>query len=470
MGHAYTDQDLSTGANDGTSWADAYQVLATAMADGTLPAGTDLWVQGTGVITGNVSYFGSTDPANPIRVHAVKLGTTNEPPFQSDLVVGLRSGDASPAHENTPVKITGGVGFTITFQRHRYFYGFSFDPGAFVKCGDTGSLLSGCCFDECEFIIGSGDEFGGHFLSFGGIGEGGGGLNILENCSIKIDNSGNFIKIATHGGTVKFNSCIFPAGGLSNWTTLLKFDSGASPIIEFNGCDVSLGATALADVTGMSGGYVKFKNCKTHASAALITGTITTTNFRVENHGSSTQTGLGSGDSVQALRIETENGTIENEVTAVRTNGAGDKATGLFSWKLTPGVEDTQDNYAGLESSEIHGWVKGDGTSKVLTVYIANSGSGDYKNNEVYLKAFFPDAAGTAQYDYVTTQMELLDTPANITDDTDSTWGTGANNPQKLQVSIAPDYQGSLRWQVFFAKNFSSSPESLYVCPRAAIS
>ena len=172
------------------------------------------------------------------------------------------------------------------------------------------------------------------------------------------------------------------------------------------------------------------------------------------------------GESRQNLQIETRNGEVADETTAVRTGGATDRATGTFSWAMTPNAGDTIDNYLPLYSPWIRSWIRGDGTSKTITVYIANSGAGDYQNDEVWLEAHYPAEDGGAQHAFKTNRMPLLGTAANVTDDTDSTWGTGASNPQKLELSIAPDYSGPIYVRVAFAKNFASSPETLYVDPK----
>ena len=115
--------------------------------------------------------------------------------------------------------------------------------------------------------------------------------------------------------------------------------------------------------------------------------------------------------------------------------------------------------------------VEGDGTAQTLTVFIANSSaSTDYQDDEVWLVAKSPSEDGTADYDYYTTQMDLLATPSDITDDAGSSWGTGANNHQKLEITLSPDYNGIIECWVVFAKNFGASPETLYVDPLPVLS
>jgi hypothetical protein len=137
---------------------------------------------------------------------------------------------------------------------------------------------------------------------------------------------------------------------------------------------------------------------------------------------------------------------------------------------MTPLAGDTQDQYYGLKGPWMAFKITGDGTAQTVSVPIANSGAADYNDDDVWLEVMYPSEGGTAQYANQTSQMDLLGTPAAVTDDVTSTWGTGGNNPQTLSVSISPDYVGRAYCRVVFAKNFSSSPETLYVDPLPVVS
>ena len=185
-------------------------------------------------------------------------------------------------------------------------------------------------------------------------------------------------------------------------------------------------------------------------------------------YGTANVTGKSSG-SIQNIDIATDAGDITEEIVRVRTGGADD-GNGGWSYAFTPVVNGTRDQYYGLVGPWMAFKVSGDGTSKTVTVPIANSGAADYFDDDVYLEVVFPSASGTAQYDNQTTQMNLLATPTVITDDTDSVWGTGANNPQKLEAAFSPDYVGRAYARVVFPKNFGASPETLYVDPKPTVS
>ena len=172
------------------------------------------------------------------------------------------------------------------------------------------------------------------------------------------------------------------------------------------------------------------------------------------------------------LDIITARGTISVETTFVRTGGADDGG-GAWSLAFTPNVDSTRDNLLGLIGPWMAIKITGDGTAQTVSVFIANSGAADYQDNDVWLEIAFPDDAGTSVYKKETTQMDLLDlSPADITNDTTSDWSTGAGGKQAqtLSKSISPDYVGRAYCRVMFAKNFGSSPETLYVDPLPVVS
>ena len=257
---------------------------------------------------------------------------------------------------------------------------------------DGVSLEVWSVFEECDLLIGT-DTSSASRLRLGSAATGSGGFLRFLNSRITIDKAAGFIAIGRCGVYAEFDHCDFPLGSVipTDLIHCVANDSGTATLI-FNGCDLSDQSGTLANFGRSSYSIVHFKNCQLHASATLA-GASALSPWRVENHGSSTQTGLGSSNSVQALQIETESGTIEDETTAVRTDGASDGATGTFSWKMTPTVNDTWDNYQALISPWAYQWIEGDGTSQTLTIYIANSGAGDYQNDEVWLEVMFPDAA-----------------------------------------------------------------------------
>ena len=92
MTNRYYDPSVSTGLNDGTSWANCFQTMAAAMA--VVDAATDdvLWCRNAS--SANYESFSTTQSISPLnnnttdiaRMIGVKAATTTEPPIKSDWV------------------------------------------------------------------------------------------------------------------------------------------------------------------------------------------------------------------------------------------------------------------------------------------------------------------------------------------------------------------------------------------------
>ena len=86
MANVYCDQELGTGDDNGTTWANAYKLLATALNGTNTGAGDTLWVQGDQITSGTVNFKGvTTFTNNPPRVIGVIEGTSNTPPVAADI-------------------------------------------------------------------------------------------------------------------------------------------------------------------------------------------------------------------------------------------------------------------------------------------------------------------------------------------------------------------------------------------------
>ena len=186
--------------------------------------------------------------------------------------------------------------------------------------------------------------------------------------------------------------------------------------------------------------------------------------------GCSDTTSQAVGSSIQNYQYSDAFGSIVNESTIVRTGGADDDATGLFSYAMTPNASATlEGSGANLASSWMSVWVAGGATT--LTVYIANSSaSTDYNQDEAWVEFYTPDAGDTAQHDqtFFPAGARLLDSSTAITDDTGSTWGTGGNNHQKFSATVTTGFEGFAYARLHLAKR-EASPTTLYLDPAIAV-
>ncbi len=472
MSISHVDLNLGTGSNDGTSWANAYQAaagLATAVA--AAAAGDTIYVKDTSSSSAAVALDGPTaigDLTNPVRIIGVKSATVNEGGsiVQSDLIPGLRTGDTTRAYAqsgaNAPPHLTlTSPSNDIRISGALYIYGMLFTTT---------------------------DDIAFHITTAGFI--------ILEECHLNVTGSNDLIEFGGDPGTSQTHMtvaihCLFDvaAGNLSfdaqsqteffdcdidgTDTGTIIFSEHTGDMVKFYGCDLSgCSASGIFNIAGIRGGGAELWNCKMPASHTLTTGTAAGL-YRIANYNSEDNTGFDSADSEQALEIHTHQGTVDIETTVVRTGGADDEATdagGPFAWALVP--NNVTDNFVDVVSPWIEKWVLGDGTAKTLTVFFANGATESAANlledNEIYLEVLFPDEAGSSIYQYLPDEgapgdgggrMQLLGTAADITTDS-STWGSGGNNKQKFEQSIAPDYRGLVRARVHYSK---SSGPTLYL-------
>ncbi len=449
MANVFVDMDLATGNDDGTTWEHAFQVLGTAFNGSNVAAGDDVWVMGSGTVSVNTTLaISGTDFSNPAKVHAVLSTTTNEPPVTADLLPGWRTGEsrtiANRAYKDADPVIFACTAGSIRFTDAVYWYGFQFESSG----GQLRPALNNddnSVFEECLFEFNGADDWNFSHED---------AEVWLINCGWETANTGNNL---TTGASIHMI-------GLEHIATAVPtnvMSGNMQGVLDIIGCDFS-GASGNIVAIGSSFKHTKkFLNCKLHASATLVSGSIASA-FRVEFVGCNSTTGKSSGSFLD-LQISTDGGDILDETTAVRTGGASDGEAGGHSAAFTPTVNETRDNYKTLIGPWMAFWVTNAKTS--VTVYIANSGAGDYNDDDVWLEVMDVSEGGTAQHTHLTTQMDLLATPAVVADDTDSTWGTGGDNRQKIVVTISPDFSGWAYCRVHFAKNFGASPETLYVDP-----
>lgn len=452
-----------TNNGDGDGWADqvgaggAFNSIVSAGA--AAGAGDFVWCRNAsggesgGSITAN---FTSTDINDPVIVLGVKAATSNTPPVNSDLIPGWRTGEARTVANraykdgDVPTITVTGASTDLAFDGNFSMYGIKW----VVADNITSNVNHIMQFEECYLSCGNG-ELGTYTW---------GGTNSDEslhfkNCELNRANASGGLG-ANRSALCVYDGCIItlPSAG-----TICTGTIGRS---IFRGCDLSDFAHALSTFPS-GGGEVEFWNCKLHASYTVVTGGRRSLFSQILNHLSASDTGKSSG-SIQNIDIATGNGDIVDETTAVRTGGADDGEAGGHSMAMTAVVGDTQDQYHALVGPRMGFQVTN--TDTAVTVFIANSGAGDYNDDDAWLEIMDVSEGGTAQHTHLTTQMDLLATPSVIADDTDSTWGTGGNNPQKFVVTISPDFSGWAYCRVHFAKNFGSSPETLYVDPNPVTS
>ena len=449
MADTYVDLALASGSNNGTSWANAYHTT-TPIQNGLTDAGAGgrCFVKddagATNPDTGTSRAL--TSPATPYNITQLigcKSGTTAEPPTDADVCV--RGTDNLRTFLNT----TG----ISRVDNELVMIGIKFDTATDVTLGSDSGLVA----YDCEFEFGDDIDVTGNVRS---------SPFIARNCEFIFAAAGSSFS-AGAGNKIEI------IGGLISGTAPTNLVVNSSGAITFYGVDLSnaSGSTFVYQDTSRSPVYTRFINCKFPTSYSLTTAPVGSLSGFIELIGCTDDTGVGTGESIQDYHREDIAGTLDHEVTAVRTGGANDGADGAFSFALVPAVNSTLECVQGVKTPWLEGWIEGDGsTAYDVTVFIANSGGADYNTDDIFFELLSPDSAGTAQHNLSMIRDIISGSSTPLTDDTVSAWGTGGNNPQKIVQSITPDFSGPIYGRLHFMKRFASSPETLYVDPILDIS
>lgn len=459
MADIAVDSASGSDSNTGTGWGDAFLTHTAAVARAGAAAGDRYFLRGSTGFSESASTLTITSngTAGTVdQIFAVKDGTTNFPPINSDLVTDRNHSDIAV--------FTSTGNTTLTIDPNTYLYGASIKCGGTLDTDSEGLRILEECLIEWGIGAGSGKQW---LLGANDIEQ----LVRLVNCDIIWEAAANTMELERSGNFE------WLGGSLDTTAALPNAMIGGAGRILIRGVDLStLGSTNelfSKNITFAGQVDLSVEHCKIGANFTLTTGTIPS-GARLAQLNCVNDATLGTGDSVQQYRVETAAGIIENS-TKTRTGGATDGATGLYSVSMALNGDQTQENIQACETDELIAWVAGDGTAKTVTVYVVREGAASQpaalQNDEVWMEVWYPSSvAGTDQsmYEYTSTRCVLLGTPTDLTTDT-STWsGTGANQrKQKLSASVSPDYEGKILVKVFYGKRISSpgADDVLYVDP-----
>ncbi|KKN09818.1 hypothetical protein LCGC14_1042910 [marine sediment metagenome] len=433
----YVDSN-AIGANNGTSWTDAWTALASADAAAST-AGDEIRIAYNHVdATGGALVFSGGTLFNPVKL------VSTDPADDT-----YRTG-ALFANNTGTISITGDVnawGMTIR--------GTS-DGNTEINLGTNNQRQYYC---DCDFLW---DDRPSFCIGWGTFNE-------FVNCTFDRNHAnGEAMRMSGRGASMLFRNCTFlkTLGEdvcFGTWTDYLNK-------VTLEDCDLSAFSTIKGSISTSLD--LILRRCKVKAGYTLVT-TIPTTwpHWRALMEGCTD--GTITVPELGLTEIQTHYGTIKSSLSRYRTGGADDsEQANAHSWEMVSSAN-ALELQQWIKTPPMVRWVDG-GASITVTVFIA--GGATLQDDEFWIELSGPDDAGSATSrgffersndTALDVPMTPRDTPANLTTDGSSTWnGTGVGTKQKLSVTYTPTTAGPVTVRALLAK----ASTTLYVDPKLEIS
>lgn len=410
----YVDSNAA-GANDGTSWTDAYTTLQAA--DSVASAGELVLVEYRHTEGASGSFtidFSSATTTSPVR--CVSVDKDNSDAYRRGGTVNTTSGNLSlrgqAIFEGLDLEATASTGDIFLYD-DPHFYDCNFNCGDNLSFAGSDShfTLVGCTIDAEEFVT--------VFR-----------MNIrFVGCTINLTKtSGSHWQSVSTNSVVSFESC------------------------DFSGCNA--GQTSL-----FSGWLVNthftFRDCRL-STAGLPTDAVVSDGMPtclIER----CEVGTVSGEVEGLSKLHVAgSGTVESNTTVVRTGGAAD-GSNSYSWKMTGASTLTGTPFRALATPPIALHV--DSGASSLTVYLA--GDASLNDDDVWIEVQSPNEGATI-YSLARFQSTYDYAGASLTTDSGSTWSGSPAAEYKIDFSIDPDLSGPAFVRVFLAK----ASATVYVDPQ----
>lgn len=479
MAKRYCDLDLTTGLNDGTSGANAWQTLS-AMSSG-VSAGDEVYIKGSESSTSDINIEFPNDYDNPVMLVGLKTTATFGSETASD-IASAEAGDTLPT-------ITANNGATseegINISGDVQIVGVKFDSSHRVSADDlTTAGRANVVFYDCVLIgpvhATAGDAFATaihcvHGRSVNNVGEDQivfGNNRIQQYGAVDVNDDGaqvdyfyNVKEVQSAGGGDQF---LHGMGDHHNAQGVNSFfdSSGRAVRAWIEGVALHDEADTIkggADYTAWANPWVLhgWANC-------------------------SDQTAMDGDDSsaINMSYVTMWGSGITNETTYRNAGStAGLTNTNRFSIELecnagAQGARPEGGGWQGVRSPFFHVWCDGGGTELTVTVHICNDTGADLDENDVLLEILVPNDSGLGGFRHHSTVRmgPQIDTPATLTDGTDLDWtfGTGFGNAQELSITLAaadaPDAAGWVRCRVWNTAYHATNPVSICVCMQPELS
>lgn len=411
----------ASGANNGTSWTDAYTSIASTTG---AAAGDEIRVHKTHSQTGTIGTLNWSNGtvANPVKIFCVDKDSSDA--LSTGGTVICNSG----AMTLSGSIVVDGMTFRNTAAALT-LSGSNSTEQRWVNC--TLEVQASASLNLCNSSA---------------------SLVTCENCSLTLASAGANTVTFTSGG---FSGVVVIRGGTmtaraSGQTTLINIGATGRTYLFMRGVSVANTVTNLATIT--AGGVLVMQECSlptyTNVLSATPTAPPLAASVLLERcvSGTISVTGLG------VTHYEDRNGTIDSTLSQYRTGGANDLVNAnAHSWKVVSNGNPLQ-GCSRLWSPPMAVWVTSG--SKTLTVYIASGGTLQDADCGIEVLSGNETASPstTSQGRFQNTATANRSSASNLATDTSSWTGSGVGTVQKITASIAPQLDGPLIVRFWLAK------------------
>lgn len=417
------------GANNGTSWTDAWTSIDSAL---------------TTVAAGEIIYIDDGHSENLAAVKAWTIVATAGNPYQ---ILCVDKADDSLS-SGAVIQSTGSGSYTLVFGGSVYMYGLNIQAGAWIRldANEAGKVT----VENCTLRMGVNNA--GGVLTAGYTNEAS-HIDLIDT-TVHLDGTGSYvtyINLRWRGGTLITDATI-------DYVFNQAGDGGS---LHVTGVDLSAHSNNLVSIPASSRviGPILIECCKVSAGSTIADATPLGIGSVWRMHHCDDGT-----DADPSYKMEERSyfGIVKVDTARYRTGGASDGVrSNPVSLEIASNAS-CKELYAFVESPPVCAWTAGDGsTSYTYKIYFASDAT--IQDDEAWMEIFLPnDASTSSQAARQSTRMSPQSTPANITSDGSSTWtGTGVGTKQELSVAYTPDKPGPVIARIYLAK----ASDTIYVDP-----